>query len=506
MQSSFWDDDSGLRPVFPQLDRNVSVDVAVIGGGIAGVTAAYLLKQAGATVALVEKGRCGSGETSRTTAHITYVTDTSLSELVGTIGRDHAQAVWHAGDAALLQIDETIKRESIDCDFEWITAYLHAPWDEQPADVRERLETEARLATELGFSASFVDVVPLANKSGIRFADQAQFHPLKYLFGLLKQIPGAGSHVVENTEIRNLDGTLTLHAEGHTLRCGSIFQATHTPLANSNGLPQTALLQAKLAAVNTYVVGARLPAGTTPSVLLWDTSHPYFYLRTAPTSNGEYVIFGGEDDRPGQPESTGPRFESLEQKLQLIFPEARIEDRWSGQVIETSDGLPYIGEIAPRQFIATGFSGNGMTFGTLAGMMVRDAISGISNPWQRLFQPSRTSLTGTWNYFQKNLRYPYYILKERLIQSPERPIDSLQKGEGCVLKDQGELVAAFRNDDGSITQLSPVCTHMGCIVQWNDRERTWDCPCHGSRFLPSGEVHAGPAQFPLNPSHLPDRA
>lgn len=500
MHTSYWDHEVE-RPKFPTLGQDLTVDVLVIGAGITGVTTAYLLKQTGLTVALVDKERCGSGDTYCTTAHLTYVTDTRMPQLIKSFGRDHAQAIWHAGDAAVMQINDIVSRESLNCDFQWVPAFFHGSLKNEPKDERAELHDEANQIAELDFSATFVDVVPIVNRPGIRFADQAQFHPLKYLAGLVDLIPGAGCYVFEKSEVREWDSQQNVRVGNYTIHCGSIVFATHNVLPNKGDMIISNMFQTRLAAFNSYAIGARLPADTIEPALFWDTSHPYYYLRTAPTTNGNFVIFGGEDHKTGQSDATRDCFAKLETRLKELLPEARVEDRWSGQVIETTDGLPYIGEATSKHFIATGFAGNGMTFGTLAGMMVRDALTGVANPWRDLFSPSRTSLTGTWDYFKENMSYPYYMLRDRVRGSERRSADSLQPNEGAVLKVDGQTVAAFKDKDGLITQLSPVCTHLGCFVHWNNAEKTWDCPCHGSRFLPTGEVHAGPARNPLSPAN-----
>ncbi len=495
MQDSFWSKDH-FSPKYPELNEDLSVDVVVVGAGITGITAAYLIKQTGLSVALVEKGNWGSGETFCTTAHLAYVTDMRLTDLVQTFGRDHAQAVWHAGDAAILQIDEIIRRESINCDFQWVPGYLHAAND---ADAKEAtaLRSDAVLADELGFSASYEDLVPLMNRPGIRFADQAQFHPLKYLGQLIKAIPGEGSYVFENTEVSEISDSLVVKAGKHQIRCGYVVVATHVPILGKTGLMKGTVFQTKLASYSSYVLGARLPTGSAPAALFWDTADPYNYMRIASADQSDYVIFGGADHKTGQNDDTSAPFRQLEKSLREIWPDAQIEDRWSGQVIETHDGLPYIGEVDPKQFVATGFSGNGMTFGTLGAMMARDAVTQIANPWKELFSPHRTTVSKAWDYIKEGVDYPYYMMRDRLMTAQDRSPDTLQRGEGSILKYNGQKVAAFRDEAGELTMLSPVCTHMGCLVHWNAAEKTWDCPCHGSRFKCTGEVHAGPAETPL---------
>jgi Rieske Fe-S protein len=234
-----------------------------------------------------------------------------------------------------------------------------------------------------------------------------------------------------------------------------------------------------------------------PDALYWDTANPYHYLRIEPQADTDFVIFGGEDHKTGQAEKTGACYERLERALDKLLPGIDITHRWSGQVIETPDGLPYIGETGPHQFAATGFSGNGMTFGTLSGMMAADRILGRRNPWSGLFNPARKTIAGAWDYLKDNKDYPSYMLRGRLVGPDAKSLRAVKRGEGRILAYNGEQVAAFRDDDGSVTMVSGVCTHMGCLVDWNDAERTWDCPCHGSRFRPDGSVIGGPAESPL---------
>jgi nitrite reductase/ring-hydroxylating ferredoxin subunit len=257
-------------------------------------------------------------------------------------------------------------------------------------------------------------------------------------------------------------------------------------------------LQTKLALYTTYAIGGKVPSGTIPQALFWDTGDPYRYLRVDPHKSFDYVILGGEDHKTGQAPSTSARFAALEDGLRDLAAGVRITHRWSAQVIETNDGLPYIGEIAPRQFAATGFSGNGMTFGTLAGMMARDAVLGRPNPWRDLFDIHRTHVRGgTWDYLKENTDYLYYLVRDRFAAAEGRSLRVLKRNQGKILDLRGTRHAAYRDGRGVVTLCSPYCTHMGCEVGWNDAERTWDCPCHGSRFKPTGEVIAGPAESPL---------
>jgi glycine/D-amino acid oxidase-like deaminating enzyme/nitrite reductase/ring-hydroxylating ferredoxin subunit len=495
---SYWEDSASVSR-YPALDRNLTVDAVVIGAGITGLTAAYLLKQSGLSVAVIDRRRCGGVDSGLTTAHVTCVTDLNLSTLVKNFGRDHAWAAWDAGLAAIDQIDRIVGKEDLDCEWTWVAGYKHAT-PGGSTDARD-FQEEARLASELGFEAKFVDAVPHFGQPGVEYGGQAKFHPRKYLFALARLIDGGGSHVFEHTESEAIeDSPLRVSAGGHTLSCGFVVIATHTPLMGKTNMASAIALQTKLYLYTSYVLGGRLPKGAVPEALYWDTAAPYHYLRIDPHRDFDYAVFGGQDHKTGQETDTDRCYAELEKTAKRLLPEFDVTHRWSGQVVETNDGLPFIGETSSKQFAATGFAGNGMTFGTLAGMMAHDCAIGRRNPWRDLFDPGRTKVRGgTWDYIKENLDYPYYMVRDRIAGPDAKSLRGVPRGEGRIVELAGQKVAAHRNDRGQVTLVSPVCTHMGCLVAWNKAERTWDCPCHGSRFTPAGKVLAGPAETPLEP-------
>ena len=502
---SYWSTTASL-PTFAPLAQDLQVDVVVIGAGLTGITTAYLLKKEGAKVALLERQRCAAADTGHTTAHLTYVTDNRLHQLVKAWGCDGAKAFWEAGSAAIDEIFHIAQTEQIDCGLKWVPGYLHGRLDQESKKDRQSLEKDAALAQELGFRSEFVERVPYAERPGVRFEGQAKFHPLKYLGPLLLKIQGDGSYVFENTEASEIEADpLVVHAGHYKIRCDYLVIATHNPLVGKTGLVSATLFQTKLMLYTSYVLGARLRAGSLPEALFWDTSDPYYYLRVDRHPDHDYIIFGGKDNKTGQ--ETGPVFESLQAELKKVLPAAEVQHRWLGQVVETNDGLPFIGESAGRQFIATGFCGNGFTLGTLSALMARDRFFGRKNPWFELFAVNRKKFHGgTWRYLTENIDYPYYLVRDRLKRAPEGSPEDLQLGEGKVVRFEGKTIAAYRDSDGKITLLSPVCTHLSCIVRWNGADKTWDCPCHGSRFKPNGEVFAGPAESPLEKVPWPEES
>jgi glycine/D-amino acid oxidase-like deaminating enzyme/nitrite reductase/ring-hydroxylating ferredoxin subunit len=491
---------TGALPAFGTLDRDVSVDVAVVGGGLVGITTAYLLKTAGLTVALLERERCASVDTGHTTAHLTLVTDELVTDLVTNFGRDTTAAVWDAGRVAIDTIAANIAAEGIACDFRRVPAFLHEAWEGSGLSADE-LRQQADTAAGLGFAATFVPDVRPFGRAGVQFADQALFHPRKYLSALLGAVHGDGSFVFEQSPVDDVtDDPVTVRAAGHQVRAQHVVLATHTPRVGKASAVGTALLQSKLAPYTSYALGGRLPLGRVPYGLYWDTAEPYHYLRVEPGDGHDYAIFGGEDHKTGQQDDTNQCFTRLATTFRRVLPDVELREQWSGQVIETNDGLPYIGENAPRQFVATGFAGNGMTFGTIAALMARDWMLGRDNPWREIFDPHRTSVrAGAWDYLKENKDYAYYMLRDRIFARHATSLSGVRPGEGKVLELDGARVAAYRNPQGLVTLRSAICTHMACEVHFNAADTTWDCPCHGSRFRVDGSVVAGPAEQPLPP-------
>jgi glycine/D-amino acid oxidase-like deaminating enzyme len=387
----FWIDSAGL-PAYPRLQCDDRVDVVIVGGGTTGLTAAYLLTLEGRSVAVLERSRCAQIDTGRTTAHLTMVTDRTLVDLARCFGRDRAQAAWDAGVAAIAQIDAIVRDLDIDCEFGRVPGYVHAPIGEPVNGSASAFREEASIAGELGFDAEFVDQVPFIGGPGVRFADQARFHPVKYLAALARAITDRGGMIFEHSPATDItDRPPSVHANRHTLMCQSIVLAAQTPLRGQSGARGAGSLQTKLARSCSYVVAGRVAKGHVPDALFWDTAAPYHYLRLEPHRDHDLVIFGGEDHAARQANDANACFDRLERTLVSVVGDVRVTHRWSGQVIETADRLPYIGETGERQFTGIGYAGNGMTFGTLAAMMAADRIAGRRNRWGDLFSPDRRS-------------------------------------------------------------------------------------------------------------------
>lgn len=494
-------------PHFDRCDASQNFDTVIVGGGITGLTIAYFLKLTGRKVAVVERDRIGVGDTCNTTAHVTMVTDHRFRELSKTLGNEYAVLAWRGGEAALELIEAIAESCGRACDLKRVPAYLSASWEAE-SDEQDELAQEAQLIREAGFDAAFVENVPIFHRPGIRFENQLQLHPLKYLHGLAELVNRDGSKIFENSEAVEFQADpLRIRVGDHWLSCQQLVVATHVPMMGKAGLLRATLFQTKIAPYSSYVIGARINRLEIPEALYWDTAEPYYYLRTCDQGDHAYLIFGGCDHKTGQGSDTEANYQKLESILRRYFPDAQVDHRWSGQVIETHDGLPYVGEIAENQYIATGYCGNGITFGTLGAMIISDSICQRENPWKEAFAPARKKLVAaTWNYLKENLDYPYFLIKDWLTGGSEKSINELAPGEGQILSVQGKRAACYRDPNGNVSMVSAICTHLGCIVHWNSAARTWDCPCHGSRFETDGKVIAGPAETPLKPMDDQQRA
>jgi glycine/D-amino acid oxidase-like deaminating enzyme/nitrite reductase/ring-hydroxylating ferredoxin subunit len=497
-----WTDASPARPMYPALEADIKTEVVVVGGGITGVSTAHLLARAGLHVVLLERDLIGCGDTAHTTAHLTYMTDTRLSKLVRTAGEEKALISWMAGFRAMERIRATAAALDEDVELEEVPGYLVAAESADMEAEISRLHKECGMAQEMGFEVHYLDEIPPTGRPGLIFGRQMKFHPLKYLRALTRECRKLGVAIHENTGVGEfVESPRHLIANGHRVTYQHVVIATHVPLQGNRGTLGAALFQTKLASYSTYAIAARAPSGSLPPMIWSDTAEPFHYLRVDQTDDGDVIVLGGEDHKTGQVEETGDCFARLEETLSSLVPEARISHRWSGQVVESVDGLPYIGPDKEDQFVATGFAGNGMTFGVVAAIMARDHITGQHNGWEETFSPSRVEIAAATTYIRENSDFPYRMISDR-VGIEKGAVDELKIGEGCVRQIHGDPIAVCRDDQGVVHSLCAVCPHLGCIVAWNECELTWDCPCHGSRFAADGTLIAGPAEEDLKPVSL----
>jgi glycine/D-amino acid oxidase-like deaminating enzyme/nitrite reductase/ring-hydroxylating ferredoxin subunit len=494
-------------PQFQPLTQDARANVCIVGAGIAGMTTAYLLARAGRAVVLIDDGQIGGGETSRTTAHLTAALDDRYYNIEKIHGGDGARLAAESHMSAIHRIETIASMEDIDCEFQRVEGYLFLGANSKRAELKRELEATHRAGIN---DTQLVDRIPFSfwdSGPALRFPRQATFHPLKYLKGLARAILRDGGKIytgVHAEKIEDGEPARVTTGEGHVISADNVVVCTNTPVND------WLIIHSKQAAYRTYVIGVRIPKGSVPEGLYWDTPDPYHYIRLqqgADSSGRELdydiLIVGGEDHKTGQAMNADERFIRLEQWTRERFPMIeRIEYRWSGQIMEPVDYMAYIGRNPGGDehiYIATGDSGNGMTHGTIAGIILNELIQGRKHQWARLYDPSRVKLRSTPEYLKENLnvaeQYRDWFTKGDVDDAAE-----IKPGEGAVIGTGRGKTAVYRDDRGGIHQLSAVCPHLYCIVHWNHTEKTWDCPCHGSRFDPYGNVVNGPAIVGLSPA------
>jgi glycine/D-amino acid oxidase-like deaminating enzyme/nitrite reductase/ring-hydroxylating ferredoxin subunit len=501
-----WVENISMPVTNPLLD-NVKCDVCVVGGGIAGITTAYLLAKEGRDVVLVEAKEIGGGETSRTTAHLSNALDEGFPELIRLFGVDGARLAAQSHGQAIDKIEEIIKDEKIDCDFARVDGYLFASDQQQQDDLMRELEALQQIGWHDVVLRKKSPLDTVTDLPCLHYPNQGRFHVLKYLAALSNAFINAGGRIFTKTKIERFEtGTVVTVAsdEGHAVMANHLVVATNSPVNDM------VTMHTKQAPYRTYVVGAAVRQGDVPDALFWDMEDPYHYVRLLKgkvtdkdTDALDLLIVGGEDHKTGQDDNLSLRFEALERWMRKHFPMAKdVVYRWSGQVLEPVDGLGFIGRNpgdSDNVYIATGDSGHGMTHGTIAGMLITDLIMGRTNPWEKLYDPARKSLKSSGEFLKENLNVAAQFKDYVTPGDVEDPME-VMPGTGRIMRKGMTKVAVYCDQEGVRHQCSAICTHLGCVVNWNDVESSWDCPCHGSRFDPFGKVITGPAVKDLGPA------
>lgn len=478
---------------YEKLNTDIEADVCIIGAGIAGLTTAYMLCKSGKSVVVLEQNWPGSGQSSRTTAHFTNALDDRYFELEKLHGPEGARLAAESHTAAINKVEEIIKAENIDCKWLRVPGYLIC----SPTEDKDYIEKELHAAQRAGVpGVELLARAPLQNfDSGpcISFPNQGQLQIVEYLQGLLDAIQKMGGKIFTQTEVDSIEGTsedlkIITHDRKHVFP-KSLVVATNTPV---NDL---VVIHTKQAAYRTYVITAAIEKGSFPRCLLWDTGDPYHYIRLDEGIECDYLIVGGEDYKTGQDPNPDIHFKALEQWTRQRFKIINVTSRWSGQVQEPMDSLAFLGRNpldGDNVFVITGDSGNGMTHATIGAMIIRDQIAGVKNAWEDLYKPSRRNLRALNTFFKENLnvaaQYADYISGTEVETAESIPV-----GEGAIMREGIAMVAVYKDPYGNVQKYSAVCPHLGCVVHWNSTEKSWDCPCHGSRFNQNGEVLTGPA-------------
>ena len=485
-------------PSQARLKENVRTDVCIIGAGIAGMTTAYLLAKEGRSVVVLDDGLIGGGMTGRTTAHLTNAYDDRYVEMEKLHGEDGSRLIAESHTAAIDKVEQIVREAHIECGFERLDGFLFAP----PNESTDLLNDELKAAHRAGLvDVEMVARAPIESFDtgpALRFPRQAQFHPLDYLTGLTRAFTREGGRIFNETHATTISGGSEAHVEtnlGPVVRCDAIVVATNTPVNDR------VAIHTKQAPYVTYVIGMQVPKGSVARALFWDTPDPYHYVRLQSDKANDILIVGGEDHKTGQENDGQERFARLEQWTLERFPQAgEVQFRWSGQVMEPFDGIAFIGRNPlddDNVFIATGDSGQGMTHGTIAGMLLTDLLQGRKNRWEDLYSPSRITLRAMGEYAGENINVAGQF-SDYLTAGEIKSVDELKPGQGAIMREGLSKVAAFRDEGGMVHKLSAVCPHLGCLVAWNSTEKTWDCPCHGSKYRADGRVYQGPANSDLS--------
>lgn len=495
---------SHFVPDAPSLDSDAHVDVCIVGAGIAGMTTAHLLAKKGRRVMVIDHGSIGGGMTSATTAHLSNALDDRYHEIERMHGAEGARLAAQSHSAAIEAIEAIVAHEKIECDFERLHGFLFLPPGGDPEELLREYESALRAGVEGLEWTSGAPIAGFDTGPCLCFPRQAQLHPLKYLAGLARAVRGLGGVIHCGTHVREVHGGGAPHvvtSNGHRVDCAAVVVATNTPISDR------VAIHTKQAPYTTYVIAARVPRGTVEKALYWDTLDPYHYARLK-DPHGDLLIVGGEDHKTGQADDAERRFANLELWTRTRWPSTReVLHRWSGQVMEPVDALAYIGRDPAQEnvYVATGDSGNGMTHGTIAGLVITDLIHGAVVPWARLYDPGRITLRSAPAFVREtgNMAWQYADwIKPGDVDS----VEQVAAGSGAVVRRGVQKIAVYRDPQGELHEMSAKCTHLGCIVKWNASNATWDCPCHGSRFDALGRVLGGPAVdalAPVEPTRAP---
>ena len=493
-RKSLWLDTAG-RASFPRLDRPMSVDVAVLGGGIVGITTALLLKRAGMTVAVLEAERVGTGVTGHTTAKLSSLHGLAYHELASNFGESGARAYGEANQAGLERIARFTEEDGIECEFRRKPNFTYVT----SRDALPQIEREVEAAQRAGLPASYTEEtdLPYPVAGAVRFEDQAEFHPVRFVHALAALIPGDGSHVFEHTRATGVSEGRPSRVESAgapALTASHVVVATHFPILDRG------LYFARIHPERSYSLGVRV-RGATPQGMYISADSPTRSIRSHPAADGEILIVGGEGHKTGQGGDTRGRYEALEDFARTHWDVESVEYQWASQDNESVDHVPYIGRLAPmsrRIYTATGFRKWGLAQGVAAAMILEDLILERENPWASLYDPARMKpVASAKDLVKENANVAKRFVGDRLTKRGAREAEDLLPGEGEIVRLNGEKVAGYRDEAGELHAVSTVCTHLGCQVNWNSGDRSWDCPCHGSRFTPDGEILQGPAVRPL---------
>lgn len=475
---------------FKPLSENINADVAIIGGGITGITAGYLLAKAGKKVVVLESMRVGGGTTGYSTGNLYALIDEMLHKMESKFDQKTMQEIAVSRTQAICQIEANIRELGIDCGFNKRSWFLFSETEED--DITVEKEYKACISAQLDAYHTRDQILPFKTSSVLRVDHQAQFNPVEYMRVFASKTAEAGCLIFENTKVTNIeegDENVLTTEQGFTVTSDYIIHATHT----TKGIM---MIQTFLGPYREYALAVKLRSGSYPEGIFWAFNKPHHHsMRSYTDENGEqYLLILGEPHKVGQLENNEECFDKLEKYVRERFDVEQVVYRWGAQHYKSADGLPYIGQrfSGSKTYIATGFSTDGLVYGTLSAMIITDHILGKKNQWTEMYDPGRhTPLKSAERFIKENANVAAQYLKNIVFNPESEELATIEKGQAKTIELDGEKYGAYRDKLGMIHIVSIVCTHMKCILQWNTAETSWDCPCHGSRFNYEGKVIEG---------------
>lgn len=479
---------------------NKIYDVIIVGGGITGVTAAFLLQNAGKKCLLIEAKTLAFGTTSGTTAHLNTILDLTYAEIEKKFGEENTKMVLAATLEAINIVENNVRKYHIDCEFQEKQGYLFSIDKTQT----KKLDAAFRASVKAGCDVDYSDTIPVPVdfEKALVFKRQAQIHPTKYVYALAKEFEALGGEILQQCRVtdvkENDDELLNVETSAGNIATDFLIYATHIP-------PGVNQLDFRCAPYRSYAMAVTLN-GDYPEDLAYDLGDPYHYYRTQETGGVKYLVAGGEDHRTGEEKDTEQCFSRLENYLRNHFPINEVAYKWSSQYFEPADGLPYIGNLPgnPKTvLVATGYGGNGITYSQIAAQILTDLIIKGQSDFEEVFNPSRVKPVASFANVVKNAADVTGNFIDKLIPSKKiNGLDEIRRGEARLVNFENESVALYKDETGKIHSVNPACTHINCTVAWNTAEKTWECPCHGSRFNEDGMMFTAPARKDLERVHL----
>ncbi len=485
---NLWESAIESRKSYPVLNQALEADVCIVGGGITGMTAALQLSKAGQRVVLLEAETLAYGTTGSSSNHLNTQIDFGYRNVEKKFDKEVARLVATSRSQAIDYIEKNVKEYDIDCDFKRLDGFLYTEGEDE-VETLER-EYEACLRAGLAVNKARSLTLPFAVKMGLHFDRQAAFNAIKYVAGMARQVEGLQGRIFENSRVVDLDrDTMTIQTTQGSVKAAKVFLATHIPLFIN-------VHQSTSAPYRSYMIAIKVTEYP-QDALYWDMFDPYHYTRIYEQQGQKWLAIGGADHKTGHDDPQKDYYKDLEAYARVRYDVQEVSYRWTQQYFEPSDGLPFIG-ISPfgSTYMATGFSGDGLVYGTVAGILVADQIMGNNNPWIKAYDSKRFKpFASAEEFIKHNMDVARHLISDRFTS---KDISGLKPGQGVVIRKDGHNYAVSKDEGGKLHACSAACSHMGCIVHWNHLDKTWNCGCHGSQFSASGKVNMGPATHDLD--------